>query len=71
MMDRSDTEADFHPTNPADLAILNMDIANADACVAEQLAGMLWGRPGAGVLLRLVVYECRHFVAEEEAPCQL
>ena len=38
MTDHSDTEPEFHPTDPADLAILNMDIANANARVAEQLA---------------------------------
>ena len=38
MTDRSDTEVNLHPEDPADLAILNMDIANADARVAERLA---------------------------------
>ena len=38
MTDCSDTEADFHPTDPADLAILNMDLANADTRIAERLA---------------------------------
>ena len=38
MTDRSDTEIDLHPTNPADIAILNMDIAAADDRVAAQLA---------------------------------
>ena len=38
MTDRSDTEADFHPTDPANLAILNMDLANADTRIAEWLA---------------------------------
>ena len=37
MTDRSDTEVDLHPEDPADLAILNMDIANADARIAERL----------------------------------
>ena len=37
MTDCSNTEADFHPADPADLAILNMDIANANARVAERL----------------------------------
>ena len=38
MTDRSDTEVDLHPTDPADIAILNMDIAAADNGVAAQLA---------------------------------
>ena len=38
MTDRSDTEVDFSPADPADLAILNMDIAAADTLVADRLA---------------------------------
>ena len=38
MTDFSDTEADFNPNDPADLAILNMDLASADTRVAEWLA---------------------------------
>ena len=38
MADRSDTEVDFSPADPAELAILNMDIAAADTLVAERLA---------------------------------
>ena len=38
MTDFSDTEADFNPTDPADLAILNMDLASTDTRVAEWLA---------------------------------
>ena len=37
MTDRSDTEVDLHPTDPADIAILNMDIAAANDRVAAQL----------------------------------
>ena len=38
MADRSDTEVDFFPADPAELAILNMDIAAADTLVADRLA---------------------------------
>ena len=38
MTDRSDTEIDLHPTDLADIAILNMDIAAAADRVAAQLA---------------------------------
>ena len=38
MTDRSDTEVHLHPTDPADIAILNMDIAAADGRVAAQLS---------------------------------
>ena len=38
MLDRSDTEVDLHPTDPADIAILNMDIAAANNHVVAQLA---------------------------------
>ena len=37
MTDRSDTEVNLHPTNSAEIAILNMDLANADARIAERL----------------------------------
>ena len=40
MTDRSDKEADFHPTDPADIAVLNMAIANADALMCR-VAGHL------------------------------
>ena len=38
MSDRSDTEVDLHPTDPADIAILNMDIAAANDRIVAQLA---------------------------------
>ena len=38
MLDRSDTEVDLHPTDPADIAILNMDIAAANDRIVAQLA---------------------------------
>ena len=37
MTDRFDTEADFNPTDPADLAILNMDLASTDTRVTERM----------------------------------
>ena len=38
MTDRSDTEADFYPTDPGEIAVLNMAISNADTLVAQWLA---------------------------------
>ena len=38
MTDHSDEEADFHPSDPADVAVLNMAISNTDALIAEWLA---------------------------------
>ena len=34
MTDRSDEEVDLHPTEPADIAVLNMAISNADALMS-------------------------------------
>ena len=38
MSDRSDTEVDLYPTDPADIAILNMNIAAANDRIVAQLA---------------------------------